>query len=115
MAYTGRVARGRAKWHGVAMDEVEALALYAFVLFICAVAYWVLERTVIALGDADSALASTIGNDLKRKVSLSVYALAIACSCTFLAFVILTAMAALWFVPDTKIERRVLRQHADEP
>ena len=91
-------------------------ALYAFVLFMCAVAYWVLERIVIASEGAQSELARTIGNDLKRKVSLPVYALAIACSfySTFLAFAILTAMAVLWFVPDAKIERRVLGQHADE-
>jgi uncharacterized membrane protein len=103
-------------WAGKSSFLALPTALYAFVLFMCAVSYWVLERIVIASEGAQSELARTIGNDLKRKVSLPVYALAIACSfySTFLAFAILTAMAVLWFVPDAKIERRVLGQHADE-
>jgi uncharacterized membrane protein len=104
-------------WAGKSGFMAFPTALYAFVLFMCAVSYWVLERTVIASEGALSVLARTIGNDLKRKVSLPVYALAIACSfySSFVAFAILTAMAVLWFVPDAKIEHRVLGQHADEP
>jgi uncharacterized membrane protein len=104
-------------WAGKSGFLALPTALYAFVLFMCAVAYWVLERTILASEGADSALARTIRQDMKRKVSLPAYALAIACSfySTILAFAILTVMAVLWFVPDAKIERRVLGQHADEP
>lgn len=92
-------------------------AVYAFALFMCAVSYWVLERTIIAWEGPDSVLARTIGRDLKRRISLPVYALAIASSfySSMVAFAILAAMAALWFVPDAKIERQVLQRHADEP
>jgi uncharacterized membrane protein len=104
-------------WAGKSGFLAFPTALYAFVLFMCAVAYWMLERIIIASEGAGSELARTIGKDMKRKVSLPVYALAIACSfySTVLALTILTAMAALWFVPDSKIEQRVLGQHADEP
>jgi uncharacterized membrane protein len=103
-------------WAGKSGFLAVPTALYAFVLFMCSASYWLLERTVIASEGAGSALARTIGQDFKRRVSMPVYALAVACSfySTVLALTILSLMAALWCVPDAKIERRVLGQHADE-
>jgi uncharacterized membrane protein len=90
-------------------------ALYALVLFMCAASYWALGRTIIAEEGNGSALARTLGRDLKGKLSLPVYALAVGVSfCSSIAaFAILTAMAALWFFPDARIER-YLREQADK-
>jgi uncharacterized membrane protein len=87
-------------------------ALYALVLFMCSAAYWVLERAILASEGKASVLASTLGKDRKGKLSLLVYALAVACSfySTIATFAILTAMAALWFLPDSRIEKYLAEQ-----
>jgi uncharacterized membrane protein len=87
-------------------------ALYALVLFMCSAAYWVLERAIIASEGKASVLAGTLGKDRKGKLSLLVYALAVACSfySTIATFAILTAMAALWFLPDSRIEKYLTQQ-----
>lgn len=99
-------------WAG--KSELLALptALYALVLFMCAVSYWLLGRCIIALEGKDSMLAGAIGGNLKGKVSLPVYALAVGVSfySSITAFSILAAMAALWFFPDARIERYLLAQ-----
>lgn len=87
-------------------------ALYALVLFMCSAAYWVLERAIIASEGDASVLASTLGKDRKGKLSLLVYALAVICSfySTIATFSILAAMAALWFLPDARIEKHLMGQ-----
>lgn len=104
-------------WAGKSGFLAFPTALYAFVLFMCAVSYWMLERCVIAAQGAGSPLARAVSSDFKRKISLPVYALTVVCSfySTPLAFLILTAMAALWFVPDAKIERYVQERQPNEP
>ncbi|MGF6210291.1 TMEM175 family protein [Comamonas sp. 4034] len=92
-------------------------ALYAAVLFMCALSYWGLERVIIVSEGKDSVLANTLGKDLKGKISLPVYALAIVVSfySTMAAFSIFTAMAVLWFLPDSRIERYLARQDGQQP
>jgi uncharacterized membrane protein len=96
------------------MDEnhlaTAPVALYGAVLIMNAVAYTILMTLMIAHEGPDSALARAMGRDLKGKVSLVLYAGAIA-----LAFVrpmislgLYVVVAALWFIPDRRVERVVL-------
>jgi uncharacterized membrane protein len=88
-------------------------ALYGIVMFGSAISYTVLQSFIIANHkDEDRRLASAVGNDLKGKVSILLYAIAIA-----LAFVnqwisdaIYVSVAAIWFIPDRRIERRIDHQ-----
>jgi uncharacterized membrane protein len=84
-------------------------ATYGVVLLAAAVAYLRLQGAIVALQGPDSRLAAAIGRDLKGRISLFLYAAAIA-----LAFVrewiadALYVMAALmWLVPDPRIESRL--------
>src|SRR5919199_3762818 len=52
-------------------------ALYGVVLLLCAVAYWVLQRVIVARQGRDSLLAAALGSDWKGKVSPVLYALGI--------------------------------------
>ena len=54
--------------------------LYGAVLLMAGVAYWILTVTIINEDGADSLLARAIGKDLKGKLSVVAYALAIALS-----------------------------------
>ncbi len=84
-------------------------AIYGFVLLMAAIAFIVLERTIIAKEGRESALASAIGGDWKRKLSPALYLIA-----TPLAFVnpwIASAgyvlVALLWLIPDPRIAREL--------
>lgn len=104
-------------WTGKSGFAEVPTALYAFVLFMCSISYWILQRVILALEGQGSSLAGAIGKDLKGRLSLVVYALAIAASfySSIAATVILIAMAAFWFLPDSRIERYLSRQDGRKP
>jgi len=89
--------------HGGALPT----ALYSFILFMCAVAYYVLQNTIIAHEGDNSALAKVIGDDRKGRLSLVFYALAIAFAFynPIISDVLLFFVALMWFVPDRRIQK----------
>ncbi len=74
-----------------------------------AIAYYVLETTIIAAEGRESVLAQALGRDLKGKASMALYALAVGLAFVdpWLSFGIYTLVAALWLVPDRRIERNL--------
>ena len=64
------------------MDEADFTALptaaYGAVLILAAIGYLLLERAIIARNGRSSKLAAAVGSDLKGKLSLLIYAAAIA-------------------------------------
>jgi uncharacterized membrane protein len=82
-------------------------AAYGFVLAMAAIGYLLLERMLIACNGADSTLARAVGSDLKAKLSLSIYALAILLAFVqpWIAIVLYIAIALMWFIPDRRIEK----------
>jgi uncharacterized membrane protein len=82
-------------------------ALYGFILFMAAVAYYILERSIISQQGHDSVLASALACDWKEKVSPILYLLAVPLSfwLPWAANAIYVLVAVLWFVPDRRIER----------
>lgn len=83
------------------------VALYGGVLFMCGAAYYGLARSLIAHHGRDSELANALGKDFKGLVSLALYAVAIPLSfvATWLAIAVYVLVAALWFIPDRRIEK----------
>lgn len=99
-------------WMGENDNAPLPTALYGAVLLLAAVAYYVLQGTIIAVQGEHSRLRAAIGRDLKGKLSPLLYAAAIP-----LAFVhpwisdaLYVLVAAIWLVPDPRIEAR-LAQH----
>jgi uncharacterized membrane protein len=84
-------------------------ALYGFVLLMAAIAYWFLERAIIAEHGRDSLLAVAVGSDWKGKLSPLLYAVAIGLAFVnqWLADAIYVLVAAMWFIPDQRIERQL--------
>ena len=64
------------------------------------------RRRIIGCNGPDSVLAAAIGDDRKGKLSLALYILAIplAFASPWLSIAIYVGIAALWFVPDKRIE-----------
>ncbi len=88
-------------------------ALYGVVLLMAAVAYWVLQQTIIASEGPASVLKSAIGGDWKGKLSPLLYLAAIASAfwVQWLALALYVLAALLWLIPDRRIENAL--QHEE--
>ena len=96
-------------WMGENHFAAIPTAVYGVVLILAALAYSVLQSALIAANGDDSLLAQAVGSDVKGRLSLLLYAIAIG-----LAFVnqwisdaLYAAVAAVWLIPDRRIERRI--------
>ena len=90
-------------------------ALYGADLFMCAIAYWILQREIIEEQGPGSIVARAVGGDLKGKISPVAYAVAIPAAYInqWISGALYIAVALMWLVPDRRIER-VLEHHASE-
>ncbi len=82
-------------------------AAYGFVMLMAGVAYYFLVRAILAHHGKDSRVATALGSDIKGKVSVLLYlvALPMAFINRWVAGGIYVLVALVWFVPDTRIER----------
>jgi uncharacterized membrane protein len=84
-------------------------AAYGLLLFLCGVAYTLLQAAIIAHQGPQSRLAAAVGPDLKGKLSAAAYAVAIPCAFAsrWIALAIYVAVSLMWLVPDRRIESRL--------
>jgi len=82
-------------------------ALYGGVLLMAAIAYWLLQKVIIASQGQDSLLAKAIGGDWKGKMSPVIYGLAIPLAfwSQWISLGLYVLVALIWLVPDRRIER----------
>ncbi len=94
-------------WMGENHFAAMPTALYGVVLLMAAVAYWILQQAIIARHGRESLLAHAVGSDLKGKLSPVLYIIAIfaAFFVPWIAGALYVLVAALWLVPDRRIER----------
>jgi TMEM175 potassium channel family protein len=106
-------------WMGENHFASVPMAAYGVVLVLAGVAYLVLQRVIIGSEGPESALAAAVGGDMKGKLSLLFYALAIplAFVSPWVAGALYVAVAIMWIIPDRRIERIVAAEetkHRDE-
>jgi len=96
-------------WMGENHFEAVTVAVYGADLFLAAVAYYILVRALLSGHGPDSTLARAIGSDLKGRISLLIYVIAIVSACwlPWLAIALYAGVAAIWIVPDRRIERNL--------
>lgn len=84
-------------------------AVYGFVLMAAALAYFILAHAIVRLQGGDSALARAIGADWKNRLSILLYAAAIALAFwhEWIADALYVIVAALWLMPERRIERHL--------
>jgi uncharacterized membrane protein len=94
-------------WMGENNFATWPVALYGVVLLLAAIAYTILAYTLIHYHGKDSPLAIAMGRDIKGKISLAVYATAIAVAFlnSWFACALYVLVAAIWLIPDRRIER----------
>ena len=102
-------------WVGKTDFAAWPVAAYGFVLFMAGVAYWLLTIALVQLHGRDSLIGVALGRDVKGKMSLVLYALAIPLaflepwiSCGIYGFV-----AVMWIVPDPRISATIEKCEAE--
>jgi len=80
--------------------------LYGFVLWMAAIAYLILQQTIIASEGDDSVLRRAVRADWKGKLSMLVYLVAMvtAFRWKWISLALYIFVALLWLVPDRRIE-----------
>jgi uncharacterized membrane protein len=89
------------------------MIVYGVNLFAAAVAFTILQRTIISAEGGDSLLKDAIQRDAKGKASPVLYAAGIGLSFVspWIGLALYTVVAVMWLVPDPRLER-YLREHA---
>ncbi|HEY2480583.1 MAG TPA: TMEM175 family protein [Caulobacteraceae bacterium] len=84
-------------------------ATYGLVLIMSAFGYLLLERALIAVNGPNSELATALGDRRKEYLSLALYiaAVGLAFFRPWIAIAIYAAVAAMWFIPDRRIESQL--------
>jgi uncharacterized membrane protein len=87
-------------------------ALYGLVLLMAAIAYGILQQTMIAAQGPDSLLKKAVGADWKGKVSPIIYLIGTVAAFRSppLAQGLYLLAALLWLVPDRRIENVLVRR-----
>ncbi len=102
-------------WMGENHFAAAPTALYGIVLLMAAMAYWVLQRCIIADQGERSLLAEAIGRDLKGKLSPLLYAAAIPLAFfdPRLSQALYALVALIWLIPDRRIVRALRSRNPD--
>jgi uncharacterized membrane protein len=82
-------------------------AVYGISLLMPAIAYNLLQRTIVHQQGEHSVLASALGRDVKGKISPLLYAAAVALAFVdaWLSIAIYALVAVMWLIPDRRIEK----------
>jgi TMEM175 potassium channel family protein len=94
-------------WMGENHFAALPTALYGGVLLAAAIAYVILQQTIIAAQGSESPLKAAIGSDWKGKLSPVLYVLGIISTLMWpwLAQVLYVLVALIWLAPDRRIEK----------
>jgi uncharacterized membrane protein len=96
-------------WMGETYFATWPVALYGVVFLLAGFAYYLLVHSLVALHGQDSLLAKAVGRDVKGWASVGGYMVGVAAAFvnSWLAFAIYILVAAMWFLPDRRIEKRL--------
>ena len=96
-------------WIGDTRFATIPMAIYGLVLLSAAFSYGFLVQALRAAPGQTDTLATALGNDRKGWISPLIYAIAVPISfiAPLLSFGLYWFVAAMWIVPDPRIERRI--------
>jgi uncharacterized membrane protein len=96
-------------WMGENHFATIPVALYGVVLWMSALAYYIMVRALMAHHHKDSLLTSALGNGMKERISLTLYtaAIPIAFLASWISLALYVSVAVIWLVPDRRIENKL--------
>jgi uncharacterized membrane protein len=92
-------------WMGENDFDALPTAVYGVLLVLAAIAYYVLQRLIVAEHGTDSPLARALGRDIKGKISPVIYTVAIALAVLnrWISLALYVVVALMWLVPDRRL------------
>jgi uncharacterized membrane protein len=96
-------------WMGETSGAPIPTAIYGVVLFMAAIAYYILQKTIMAAPGGHGLLREALGRDWKGRLSPLVYLTAIVVSHWYpwISNSLYALVALTWIVPDRRIERAI--------
>jgi uncharacterized membrane protein len=103
-------------WMGENNFTTWPVVLYGIVLLMASIAYYFLAHSLINHHGKDSTLALAIGKDRKGIASSIIYAIGIGSSFLnpYIGFAMYVLVAAIWFIPDRRIEKRLGPEQSEQ-
>lgn len=97
-------------WLGESRFATVPTVVYGLVLLLAAIAYYLLKLAILAAAGPNSKLAAALGDDLKGRISPVIYVAGIAAAyiTPWISIALYVVVAAMWLVPDRRIERMAL-------
>lgn len=94
-------------WMGENHFDKNPVALYGFNLFMCAIAFVILQKTAIHSDGKESKISSALSNNTKEYASIFLYVSGLVLSFFLpkLSVICYTIVAIIWLIPDTRIEK----------
>lgn len=101
-------------WMGENHFTAAPTVLYGVVLLMAAIAYYLLQQTIIHAQGEGSLLKKAIGSDWKGKLSPALYLIGIvaALRSPWVSQAVYVAAALIWLIPDRRIESVLPRHEA---
>jgi uncharacterized membrane protein len=96
-------------WIGGQSFSTVPIAIYGFILLMCAISYSLLQNKIIKLEGKESVLHQAVNKDNKGKISLLCYitAIPLAFVSPIISGVFYIFVALLWIIPDKRIENQI--------
>ncbi len=96
-------------WLGTSHGDAIPTAIYGVILLFAGQAYVILQRAIITLQGPHSPLGAAVGRDRKGLISRVIYlaAVAVAFLAPWASDVLYAMVAAMWLVPDRRIESSI--------
>ncbi len=94
-------------WMGESHFSITPTAIYGVLLLGAAVAYFLLARSLVKHHGDESPIARALGADVKGKISIVIYVVGVGLAFVnaYIAVALYAAVAVMWLVPDTRIEK----------
>lgn len=88
------------------------VAFYGFILFMNAIAYTILAKSLVKHHGKDSMLSKAMGKDTKGNISILLYLTGIIAAFinSWVSFAIYIIVAIIWIIPDRRIEKRLIEE-----
>jgi uncharacterized membrane protein len=103
-------------WMGENNFSTWPVVLYGVILFMASIAYYFLALALSNVHGKNSTLALAIGKDRKGIISSVIYVIGIGLSFIhpYIGFTLYVVVAAIWFIPDSRIEKKLENEHPDQ-
>jgi len=102
-------------WVGENPAASAPTAIYGVLLLGTAIAYMIMQATLVRAQGNDQTLQRALGSDFKGKLSPLLYVLGIGSSfvAPWLGQLFYVSVALIWLVPDRRIERELIHRKSD--